>query len=170
MAVAALAILTAACGSGADPAPAGTTTQQPSSEMGTGHLDMGDVTGSSVEDHLTGPAKPLTGQLAARPDGCVTVVIDGVERFPIWPDGSVVKQSGDEDHYLVALPGGVTLAADGTAGDTFEAAGIVYDESVTASATSTDPPGKAESLLAFCAIKAQPVAFPDAATFRVRQA
>ncbi|MEU4625201.1 hypothetical protein AB0G04_35165 [Actinoplanes sp. NPDC023801] len=134
------------------------------------HLDMGDVAGSPLMRHLAGPAKPLTGQVAARRDGCVTVIIDGVERIPIWPDGTVVEQSGDEDHYLVKLPGERTLVADGTAGDAFEAAGIVYDESVAGAPTSTDPPGKAETFLAFCAVKAPPVAFPDAGTLRVRQA
>ena len=134
------------------------------------HLDMGDIAGSPLMRHLAGPAEPLAGRLAARRDGCVTVIIDGVERIPIWPDGTVVEQGGDEDHYLVKLPGERTLVADGTAGDAFEAHGVLYDESVASAPTSTDPPGKVETFLAFCAVKAQPVAFPDAGTLRVRQA
>jgi hypothetical protein len=163
----ALAVLTAACGSGTDTTPeamaAPATTGD--SEAGTGFLDVGDIDGTPLAAGFTARPVPLNGRVAARADGCVTVVVDGVERVPLWPEGTTLEQRA-EKHYVVRLAGGVTLSANGGSGDRFEAAGIVHHESGTATPKSTDPPGKAESFLAFCGVKAPPVAFPDATTFK----
>lgn len=148
----ALVIFTAAC--------------SPAAEDGTSHIEVGDLSGTPLESRFAGGPKPLTGRIAARADGCVTVVIDGVTRLPLWPAGTSVKQRGDdEDGYVVTLAGGVTLTADGASGDGFTAAGIVSTPAAGATGGS-EPPGKAESFLGFCAVEAAPVAFPDAATFR----
>ncbi|MBG0562905.1 hypothetical protein [Actinoplanes aureus] len=122
---------------------------------GFGHLDMDDLRHSSLSADFGGPAQSLKAELTVRPNGCVHVVVDGVERHPFWPDGTEV--SSEEG---VELPGGLTLAI----GDEFTASGVVAVAGSPAPA-STDPPGKAESLLAFCEVEAAPVAFPDAATF-----
>ena len=134
----------AACGSG--------------DEAGAGHLDMADLRDSSWSEQFAAPARPLRGRLTVQPDGCVNVVVEGVERHPFWPDGTEVGPDPDEPgRYLVDLPGDLTLAT----GDEFTASGVV----APGAAASTDPPGKVESFLEFCGVEAAPVAFPDAGTF-----
>lgn len=166
--VAALAVFASGCGSNS--APAATPATGPTDgEAGTSHIDVEDVRGTPLQSRFNGKPVPVTGKVKARTDGCVTVIIDGVERLPLWPRGTTVEQSGDDDRYVVKLSGGVTLTADGSSGDGFEAAGIVSDGTV-AEPVGAGPPGKAETFLAFCRVQASPIAFPDAATFRTRKA
>jgi hypothetical protein len=132
---------------------------------GTGFLDVGDLSTPPATGHFTGPAERLPGRLTARANGCVNVVVDGVERVPLWPDGTeVASKSGDR--YVVTLPGGTKLRADGPDGDTFTAEGVVDDGGDFMSEIG-DPPGKVASFLDFCSVDAAPVAFRDAGTFTV---
>ncbi|WP_328477170.1 hypothetical protein OHA21_23820 [Actinoplanes sp. NBC_00393] len=127
-------------------------------KAGFGHLDMDDLRASSWSGQFTGPAQQMRARLTVEANGCVNVVVDGVERHPFWPDGTEVAEDPDDfERYLVDLPGDLRLAT----GDEFTASGIV----AATPAPSTDPAGKAESLLGFCGVEAAPVAFPDAATF-----
>jgi hypothetical protein len=130
---------------------------------GTGFLDVGDLQNPPTPGHFTGPAERLTATLRARDNGCVVVVVRGVERMPIWPEGTdVAPGSGDE--YVVALPGGTKLSTGGADGtDRFSADGVLDG----GGDFTSDPPGKVSSFLDFCGVAAAPLAFPDAETFRV---
>jgi hypothetical protein len=132
-------------------------------KAGTGFLDVGDLSTPPATGHFTGPAERLTGRLTARDNGCVNVVVAGVERVPLWPDGTeVAAKSGDR--YVVTLPGGTKLSAEGPDGDTFTAEGVV-DGGGDFTSKVGDPAGKVASFLDFCGVDAAPVAFKDAATF-----
>ena len=87
--------------------------------------------------------------------------------MPFWPDGTaVVQKPGDAIRYVVALPGGTTLNVDTSGGDSFSAQGII-DDSPNPFEVEAGLPTKISSHLAYCGIKASPVAFSDAATFSV---
>jgi len=120
-----------------------------------------------MPEHFTGKAERLEGRLALRANGCVTVVVDGVERMPLWPDRTtIVQQPGNPARYVVTLASGTTIAVDDSAGDAFSAAGIV-DDNTGPFETQAGLPTKISSLLGYCGVEASPVAFPDAATFAV---
>jgi hypothetical protein len=145
-----LLIVTAACGG---------------DKAGKGFLDVGDLPRHG--SHFAGAPVELRGRLALRANGCVTVVLNGVERMPLWPDGTeVVQDQGNLDRYVVTLPTGVRLGVDGAAGDAFSAHGII-DDNPGPFEDGDEPPGLVTSFLAYCGVKALPVAFPDAATFAV---
>src|SRR5689334_8340216 len=92
---------------------------------GDGYLQVGDVH-PAVKGHFAGPASQLVGRLAVRPNGCVTVMIDDVERLPLWPDGTdVVDSEHDPGHYTIRIENGPTLTADSATGDEFVAVGTV---------------------------------------------
>jgi hypothetical protein len=133
---------------------------------GDGFLTIADLRTPAITDHFTTSPEQLRAKLSVRANGCVTVVIDEIERFPFWPTGSVVAQTpGSTTAYTVRLPIGVVLHVENGASDVFTAKGII-DTNPTAFG---DPqlPGKAASLLNFCGVTAAPVAFPDAGTFAV---
>jgi len=137
-------------------------------KAGTGFLDVGDLRDPPVPDHFTGEAVVLEARLALRSNGCVTVVVDGVERMPLWPDGTdVAPKPGDLTHYVVELPGGITLTVDDASGDAFRARGVI-DNNPGPFEVDGVPAEKVASFLAFCGVEALPVAFPDAATFTAR--
>ncbi len=135
---------------------------------GTGFLAVSDLRDPPMPEHFTGKPVPLEGRLVLRPNGCVTVVIGGAERVPLWPAGTeVVQQSVSPDRYTVSLPGGTTMTVDSTTGDSFSAAGII-DDSSAAFEVEAGLPTKVSTFLAFCEVEARPVAFPDVTTFAVR--
>jgi hypothetical protein len=143
-------------------------------ETGVGYLDVADLGNPPLSGNFTGKAVALNGKLALRPNGCVTVVVDGVERVPLWPDGTdvsdVSKDPERSKRYVVKLPGGLALAVDQTTGAEFSAVGVIDDNSGPFEREPDDPPGKVASFLAFCEVKDPPVAFKDATTFAVRGA
>jgi hypothetical protein len=137
------------------------------SEVGTGFLDVGDL-GLSGQGQLVEKAVPMQARLVLYPNGCVTVVVDGVERMPLWPEGTDVHQKpGNLAQYQVDLPGDVTLNVNADSADTFSAVGVI-DLDATVDSEVGNPEGKIGSFLAYCEIKTAPVVFPDAATFAVR--
>jgi hypothetical protein len=139
-----------------------------SDTVGTGYLDVADVEPAVRESHFTRPAERLEGRLALHPDGCVSVVVAGVERMPLWPEGTEVAQDpADLARYTVTLPGGLTLAVSTTSADAFTAEGVV-DDNPAGFDDAVPPQSKVGSFLAFCGVKAEPVAFRDATTFTVR--
>jgi len=151
----------ASCGDSGESSGAGEATTPPAD--GTGYLTVGDLPEGSLRDHF-GTEGRLTATLQAHKSGCVNVVVDGVERVPLWPDGSSVAQvPGKPDAYLVTLPGGMSLSAGGTAGDSFTADGLIASDPGPFTG-GTEPPGKVDTYLAFCAVDAAPVAVPDDAT------
>lgn len=120
-----------------------------------------------MPEHFTGKAERLEGRLALRANGCVTVVVGGVERMPLWPDKTtIVQQPGNPARHVVTLASGTTIAVDDSTGDAFSAAGIV-DDNTGPFETQPGLPTKISSLLGYCGVEASPVAFPDAATFAV---
>jgi hypothetical protein len=132
---------------------------------GTGYLTVGDLPEKALPEHFGTEPRRLTATLEGHRNGCVGIVVDGVERMPLWPDGSAVtQQPGQPDAYVVTLPDGTTVTADSAAGDTFSADGLVARDRGPFGADDA-PPGKVDSFLGFCGIDAAPVAFPDAATF-----
>jgi hypothetical protein len=148
-------VVLTACGAGSDP-------------VGTGFLDVADVEPAARESHFTGPAERIQGRLALHPDGCVPVVVAGVERMPLWPEGTEVAQDpANLARYTVRLPGGLTLAVSTASGDAFTAEGVI-DDSPAPFDGAVPPQSKVGSFLAFCGVKAAPVAFRDAATFTAR--
>lgn len=163
---------TASCGTdNGGGGAAGRGSASPSAEVpaGTGFLDVADLS-PAMRHHFTKDAVQLKARLALRPNGCVTVVVDGVERLPLWPDGTdVAQQPGQPDRYVVTLPGGMKLTVNGPSGDEFSARGIVDDNAGPFEAQAGDPPTKVGSFLAYCGVEALPVAFPDATTFTVQK-
>jgi hypothetical protein len=138
------------------------------SEVGTGFLDVGDL-GLPGQGQLVAKAVPMQARLVLHPNGCVTVVVDGVERMPLWPEGTDVHQKpGNLTQYQVDLPGDVTLSVNAVSADTFSAVGVIDLDDATVDSEAGDPEGKVGSFLAYCEIKTAPVVFPDAATFAVR--
>jgi hypothetical protein len=138
-------------------------------EVGTGFLDVGDLQAPRVRNHFVGNTVTMQGRLSLHKNGCVTVVLDGVERMPLWPEGTNVSQEpGNLTRYAVDLPGDVTLNVDDVSGDTFSAEGVIDTNSASFGAEADDPPGKIASFLAYCGVEAAPIAFPDAATFVLR--
>ncbi|MEU4619798.1 hypothetical protein AB0G04_07450 [Actinoplanes sp. NPDC023801] len=117
---------------------------------GYGHLDAGDLATPPVTGHFTAAPGTVTADLVARANGCVNVIIDGVERHPIWPDGTEVSQRPG-GRYEVDLPGGRTL----TSGETFIATAVIDNGGAIASE-------KISGFLAFCEVPAAPVLFADA--------
>jgi len=137
--------------------------------VGTGFLDVADLRDPPMPDHFTARPKPLEGRLALRANGCVTVVVAGVERMPLWPEGTdVVQESITPNSYAVTLPAGVRLVVSETAADAFTAHGIV-DDNPDPFEAEAGLPTKISTFIAFCGVKASPIAFPDAATFTVRK-
>jgi hypothetical protein len=136
-----------------------------SDQDGTGFLVMADLEKPPVVGHFTAQPADVTARLAARPDGCVTVMVDGAERLPFWPTGTVVAQeSGNHGAYVVTLPTGSTLRAEGSDGDEF-AAEMIVDEGTDAFATADDEPSeKVAGFVAFCDLDTAAVAIPDAET------
>ncbi|WP_456787187.1 hypothetical protein [Cellulomonas sp. P5_C5] len=118
---------------------------------GVGQLVVADL--ETPSQHFTGAPVPLTARVDVTSTGCVTVVVDDVERYPFWPDDTTVTELPDElGTYVVTLPDGTTL----TTGESFEGDGVVDDS------TAPFEEGLVASLLGFCAIEAAPVAFFDA--------
>lgn len=133
--------------------------------VGTGFLVMADLETPPVVGHFTARATSVTAHLAARPDGCVTVVIDGTERLPFWPTGTTVEQeTGNHDAYVVALPGGTTLRAEDSGGDEFSAAVVVDDGTGPFTTADDELSEKVAGFVAFCDLAAPAVAIPDAGT------
>ncbi|WP_144022875.1 hypothetical protein [Asanoa hainanensis] len=162
----------AACatGGGDGAAPGAAPGNTPAdTNVGTGFVDVADLTDPPIPHHFTAPPKALEGRLALRANGCVTVVVDGVERMPLWPAGSeVVQESITPNRYAVTLPGGTRLVVSEATADTFTARGIV-DDNPDPFEVEAGLPTKISTFLAFCGVTAAPVAFPDAATFTVRK-
>jgi hypothetical protein len=151
-------------GSSSDPDEPVTTTVSDRAD-GTGFLTVQDLPDPSTPGHFTGEPVETTARLMARDNGCVNVVVDGVERVPLWPEGSGVAQvAGSPGQYAVTLPNGQVISVHGGAGDTFTALGLVDQGSGPFSA-EPDPPGKVDTLLAFCGGEAGPISFSDATTF-----
>ena len=162
-----------ACGANKDDAVAGKASASvpAGASDGFGALDVADLRTPPVPDHFTGKTVPLVGRVAARANGCVTVVVGGVERMPIWPEGTDVAQdSGGGARYVVTLPGDKRLVADGESGDGFTADGVVDQNTGPFVTESGERSEKVQGFLDFCGVPAAPVAFPDAATFAVRGA
>jgi len=138
------------------------------SEVGTGFLDVGDL-GLPGEGQLVEKAVPMQARLVLHPNGCVTVVVDGVERMPLWPEGTEVHQKpGNLTQYEVDLPGDVMLNVSDSSADTFSTVGVIDVDDATVDSEAGEPQGKVASFLAYCEIETAPVVFPDAATFAVR--
>jgi|GEM_PF-567940 len=134
---------------------------------GTGYLVVADVRDAASAGHFADAPTAVQAQLVAWRNGCVTVLVDGVERVPVWPDGTVVAQDEtDQDRYVVTLRDGRMLDAGRTEGDLFTADAVV-DRSTAPYDDPTDPPGKVTTFLAYCDAGAAPVAFLDASTIRV---
>lgn len=123
---------------------------------GVGLLQVSDLERPTQEGHFTGAPVPMTARIDVTSTGCVFVVVDDVERYPFWPEGTSVDQLPERrDDYVVSLPGGTTLST----GESFEAIGLVDD--------STEPflrDSLPAMLLDYCAIEGAPVAFFDAST------
>lgn len=118
--------------------------------------------------HFTGPTQRLEAQLKVDARGCVTVVIDGVERVPFWPSGTRVTDSVEAPgNYTVSLRNGITLTVNAQTGDRFVADGIIDDNPAPFSA---DPnfPGLVDTMLAFCGVPDPPVAFSDPSTLELK--
>lgn len=130
---------------------------------GDGYLVYSDLGNPPVLGHFTAEPSVYEARLALRPNGCVTVVIGGVERVPLWPDGSKVEQvSTDPVRYEVTIRDDLTLEVTEASGDGFTALGVVDDG--TGPLLGPDQvPTKAESLLGFCGVPAAPIAFRSAA-------
>ncbi|GIF63192.1 hypothetical protein Ais01nite_12270 [Asanoa ishikariensis] len=166
-----MSFLAACATGGGDEAALGAApgTTPADTSVGTGFVDVADLRDPPMPDHFTAPSKALEGRLALRANGCVTVVVDGVERMPLWPEGTaLVQESITPNRYAVTLPGGARLVASETEADTFTARGIV-DDNPDPFEVEAGLPTKLSTFLAFCGVKAEPVAFPDAATFTVRK-
>ena len=74
---------------------------------GTGHLMAGYLRTPADEGRFSGDPVPVQAELLVLGNGCVAVVVDAVERLPIWPDGtSVVQDPDDLDRYVVPCPAG----------------------------------------------------------------
>ncbi|TCB93410.1 hypothetical protein E0H26_22990 [Micromonospora zingiberis] len=137
------------------------------SEAGRGFLEVAALRDPLMPGHFTAEPVLLSGQLTLRPNGCVNVVLDGVERVPLWPTGSNVAPDPDNlNGYVVTLPGGTTLAVDSTSGDHFAAQGIIDDHP---GPYEVEPglPTQVGLLVDYCGAEARPVAFPDATSFTV---
>jgi hypothetical protein len=136
-------------------------------EDGTGYLTVADLAGTTQSGRFTGTPALLVGELRVTPGGCVTVLIAGVERVPLWPKGTRVAPEDDSAGYTVDLPGSVTLKAGTTRGGGFEAVGVVGTEGTHTPELSPDD-SKLAGLLGFCGIPASPVAFFDPDSVRPR--
>lgn len=138
-------------------------------EVGTGFLDVGDLGSPSAKGHFVGEAKMLKARLGLGTNGCVTVVVDGVERIPVWPEGTEVAQDpADLARYVVTLPGHLILTVDAASADEFSALGVIDENSAPFGGTAGTPSSKIGSFLAFCGVKAAPVAFRDPTSIRAR--
>lgn len=136
------------------------------SPAGTGGLLVDYLDGST--GHFTGPTQRLEAQLEVDGKGCVTVVIDGVERVPFWPSGTRVTDSRQAPgNYTVRLDNGIELKVNRQTGDRFVADGIIDDNPAPFSADPTIP-GLVDTMLSFCGVPDLPVAFYDASTFELR--
>lgn len=134
-------------------------------EDGTGYLTVADLAGTTQSGRFAGARVPVVGELRVTHNGCVTVVIAGVERVPLWPKGTRVAPDDDSAGYAVDLPGSVTLRTGTTRGGSFEAVGVVGADATLTPEPSPDD-SKLAGLLGFCGIPAAPVAFFDAASVR----
>lgn len=147
------AITLGACGAGED------------DTAGYGHVEVSDLPDEGA-GHFTAEPTSITGRLVLHENGCVNVLVDGVERHPLWPDGTTVVDEGEggtgNGRYVVTFSTGVTLHADPAAGDSFTAQGVVDDAAVPL--VKSDAQGKVGSLIAYCEAPGAPVAFADAAT------
>jgi hypothetical protein len=121
---------------------------------GYGHLDAGDLATPPVTGHFAAAPSTVTAGLVARANGCVNVIVDGVERHPIWPDGTEVTQKSGAE-YEVALPGDRTL----TSGDPFTATAVIDDGGHIDSE-------KISGFLSFCEVPAAPILFADAGSIK----
>ncbi|MCR6646994.1 MAG: hypothetical protein NVV70_02195 [Cellulomonas sp.] len=132
---------------------------------GYGHVEVSDLPDDGA-GHFTAEPAPITGRLVLHENGCVNVLVDGVERHPLWPDGTTVVDEGEggtgNGRYVVTFSTGVTLHADPTAGDSFTAQGVVDDAAVPLA--QSDAQGKVGSLIVYCEAPGEPVAFADATT------
>lgn len=172
--------LVTACGSSSRPGPgtAGTpsssgvtagssaaATRSTEVEDGTGALTVADLDVPPQPGHFTGAPAHVTARLAATTTGCVTVAVGGVTRMPFWPAGTRVEDSNEKPgNYTVSIPGGPTLKASRTTGDTFTADGVIDEEGRAFDAGGSAPDNKVASMLGFCAVRTAPIAFRDAST------
>ena len=141
----------------------------PDDTVGIGFLDVADLQVPSSRGQFAGTGVQMQGRLALHANGCVTVVLDGVERMPLWPDGTDVFQDPkDLSRYVVNLPGDVTLDVDDVSADRFSAVGVIDKADATFAMQAERLPEKVSSFIAYCGVEAAPVAFPDAATFVLR--
>ena len=127
---------------------------------GYGHVEVADLPDGGA-GHFTATPRSVTARLVLHDNGCVNVLLDGVERHPVWPVGTSVADQGD-GRYLVTLSTGVALEAGPAEGDSFTAMGSIDDAAVPL--VDADAQGKVGSFLAYCRAPGEPVAFADADT------
>lgn len=134
---------------------------------GMSHVEVDDLPDGAFAEFFDAEPTPMTAELVQHDNGCVLVIIDGVERVPLWPDGTSAKQDADNlSLYRVVLPGGAELLADTEPRPGFTAEGVI---SSTPGPYTQPPDSAVDSHLQFCQVPAEPVAFPDAGSFDVQQ-
>jgi hypothetical protein len=134
-------------------------------EDGSGYLKVSDLPSPPQPAHFTGDPKPVDATLRVTHNGCVTVIVDGVTRLPLWPrDTRVEDDVDDPGHYTVTIAGGVQLRATEDAGDTFAGLGVIDDGGPRFALDGQPDDGKVASMLGFCDVDAAPIAFFDAAS------
>jgi hypothetical protein len=133
-------------------------------EVGFGTLTVADLEGQP--GHFEAAPRRVDTRLSVDRKGCLTVRVDGVDRQVIWPIGTEARDSAEQPGgYVVRIPGGPELTASGSTGSRFDAEGVIDTEG-----RLFVPDSKVGSMLAFCAVRAAPIAFRDASTFRRRGA
>jgi hypothetical protein len=132
---------------------------------GNGHLEVTHLAPADMA-HFTRPPTSLKARILVRSNGCVNVLIDGVDHVAIWPDDTEVFDSEDRPgNYTVRLSTDLTLTGDADSGSDFEATGVI-DDSGEPFHDGQDPPGLVHQLVGFCDAPGAPVLFSDADTFR----
>jgi hypothetical protein len=133
---------------------------------GTGHLEVTHLAPADLA-HFTRPSAPLKARILVRANGCVDVLIDGVDHVAIWPDETEVFDSEDDPgNYTVRLSTDLTLTGDADSGSDFEAIGVI-DDSGKPFHDAQGLPGLVQQVVGFCDASGAPVLFSDASTFRV---
>lgn len=127
-------------------------------EDGGQPLTAEDLVEPDVVPRFAGEPILFSGQFVYDRRGCLSVVIDGVERIAFWPSGSTLEneRTEDDDVYTLELSDGRQIVADTAGGDSLSGIGVLAD-SPPPFAENEWEHGWVDSYLGYCETEVEPI-------------
>jgi hypothetical protein len=126
----------------------------------------------SEGDELQGDLQDVDASLVVHSNGCIGAVVDGVERYPIWPQDTKISEVVHEE-YRIEIPGGHVIETSTDSPALIKASAIVDTEQTLFGADPNreafvdayrDDWAPVSLMIKYCSLDGVgPVVFPDSA-------